>query len=100
TDGRWRAVSVGQTIIMTRPAQPMDGLTDSLWFCTLGEHIAPRPSLHTQIDADVVILGAGYSGLWTAWFLKHYQPDLQVVMLDAAVAGAGASGRNGGWLIG
>ncbi|WP_232849662.1 NAD(P)/FAD-dependent oxidoreductase [Bowmanella yangjiangensis] len=85
---------------MTRPAQPMDGLTDSLWFCTLGEHIAPRPSLHTQIDADVVILGAGYSGLWTAWFLKHYQPDLQVVMLDAAVAGAGASGRNGGWLIG
>lgn len=50
--------------------------------------------------ADVCIVGAGYTGLWTAWALLRAQPDLQVVVVEARYAGFGASGRNGGWLSG
>lgn len=76
------------------------GLDESLWYLTLGEPMLPRASLENDIEADVCILGAGYSGLWTALFLKQKQPSLKVVVLEAAMAGEGASGRNGGWLMG
>jgi glycine/D-amino acid oxidase-like deaminating enzyme len=46
----------------------------------------------------VCIVGAGYTGLWTAYYLKEARPDLRVVVLEAAFAGFGASGRNGGWV--
>lgn len=48
-------------------------------------------------SADVVIVGGGYSGLWTAIHLKNAQPALSVVVLEAREPGFGASGRNGGW---
>ena len=48
-------------------------------------------------DADVVIVGAGYTGLWTAYHLLCTQPDLRVVVFEARRVGVGASGRNGGW---
>jgi glycine/D-amino acid oxidase-like deaminating enzyme len=48
----------------------------------------------------VAIVGAGYTGLWTAYYLKLAQPALQIVVLDAHRAGFGASGRNGGWVTG
>ncbi len=51
-------------------------------------------------DCDVAIIGAGYTGLWTAYYLKRQDPALQVQVFEAAHAGFGASGRNGGWLIG
>ncbi|TIC82052.1 NAD(P)/FAD-dependent oxidoreductase [Crenobacter intestini] len=51
-------------------------------------------------DCDVAIVGAGYTGLWTAYYLKRLAPQLSVQVFDAAHAGFGASGRNGGWLIG
>ncbi|MFV0597071.1 NAD(P)/FAD-dependent oxidoreductase [Shewanella sp.] len=57
-------------------------------------------SLEHDITADVAIIGAGYSGLWTANYLKQYQPNLSVVILEAERIGQGASGRNGGWLMG
>ena len=49
------------------------------------------------MDADVVIVGAGFTGLWTAYYLKKADPHLRVVVLEREIAGFGASGRNGGW---
>ncbi|MCC9195419.1 FAD-dependent oxidoreductase [Arthrobacter sp. zg-Y820] len=58
----------------------------------------PRPALAGDSTADVVIVGAGYTGLWTAYYLKQAQPGLDIAVLEARFAGFGASGRNGGWL--
>jgi glycine/D-amino acid oxidase-like deaminating enzyme len=54
--------------------------------------------LAADISADVCIVGAGYTGLWTAYYLKKAAPHLNIVLLDREFAGYGASGRNGGWL--
>jgi glycine/D-amino acid oxidase-like deaminating enzyme len=69
----------------------------SFWLETLGDPCTPRPSLGGDRDADVVIVGAGYTGLWTAYYLTEADPWLRVVVLEAEIAGFGASGRNGGW---
>ncbi|MBV9094099.1 MAG: FAD-dependent oxidoreductase [Streptosporangiaceae bacterium] len=58
----------------------------------------PRPPLPGGAEADVCIVGAGFTGLWTAYYLKRADPGLRVVVLEAAFAGFGASGRNGGWV--
>ena len=60
----------------------------------------PRPPLPGSRDADICIVGAGYTGLWTAYYLKQADPSLRIVVLEARFAGFGASGRNGGWLSG
>src|SRR5919202_2078220 len=72
----------------------------SWWWRALGGMPARRPSLPGPLEADVAIVGAGYTGLWTAWHLKAAQPSLRVVVLERETAGFGASGRNGGWLSG
>lgn len=72
----------------------------SLWLDQLDEPLAARPSLTQDLQADVAIIGAGYSGLWTAYYLKRQAPQLRIVILEAQIAGFGASGRNGGWLMG
>ncbi|MGK0722006.1 NAD(P)/FAD-dependent oxidoreductase [Leucobacter sp. W1478] len=59
---------------------------------------AQRPELPGNVTADVAIVGAGYTGLWTAYYLKQAQPDLRVVVIEQRHVGYGASGRNGGWL--
>lgn len=71
----------------------------SLWWDTLPpELLAPIGApLAGDHDADVVIVGAGYTGLWTAYYLKRAAPDLRIAVVEAQVAGFGASGRNGGW---
>lgn len=69
----------------------------SLWFDQLGESVRPRPPLPGDVEADVAIVGAGYTGLWTAYYLNRADPTLRIVVLEAEVAGFGASGRNGGW---
>ena len=70
----------------------------SFWWHASGGFPPRRPSLPGQAEADVCIVGAGYTGLWTAWYLTRADPGLRVIVLDAAFAGFGASGRNGGWL--
>src|SRR5215475_2175385 len=57
-----------------------------------------RPSLPGSTEADVCIVGAGYTGLWTAYYLNRADPALRIVVLEANFAGYGASGRNGGWV--
>ncbi len=58
----------------------------------------PRAPLTGDTTADVVIVGGGYTGLWTAYYLKTSAPDLRVTVLEQKFCGYGASGRNGGWL--
>jgi glycine/D-amino acid oxidase-like deaminating enzyme len=70
----------------------------SLWFDQLdGDSLTPRPALTGSTEADVCIVGAGLTGLWTAYYLLQTEPTLRVVLLEAEIAGFGASGRNGGW---
>jgi glycine/D-amino acid oxidase-like deaminating enzyme len=58
----------------------------------------PCPPLRGETSADVVILGGGFTGLWTAWFLAERSPGIDVVVLERDVCGSGASGRNGGFV--
>jgi glycine/D-amino acid oxidase-like deaminating enzyme len=69
----------------------------SLWHDTADDDWAARPALPGDLDVDVAVVGAGYTGLWTAYYLKRADPTLRVVVLERVVAGFGASGRNGGW---
>jgi glycine/D-amino acid oxidase-like deaminating enzyme len=69
----------------------------SLWHDTAGDDWVPRDPLSGDTRADVAIVGAGFTGLWTAYYLLREDPTLRVVLLEAETAGFGASGRNGGW---
>ena len=68
----------------------------SLWH-DQGPMPKARPSLNSAVEADVVIVGGGYTGLWTAYYLLGARPGLSVVVLESEFCGFGASGRNGGW---
>jgi glycine/D-amino acid oxidase-like deaminating enzyme len=72
----------------------------SHWFRQLDPQPVPRPALPGSRSADVCIVGGGFTGLWTAYELRRADPSLDVVVLEAEVAGFGASGRNGGWVVG
>jgi glycine/D-amino acid oxidase-like deaminating enzyme len=70
----------------------------SLWLDRLeGDLLVPRSPLPGPLQVDVAIVGAGYTGLWTAYYLTRADPGLRVAILEREVAGFGASGRNGGW---
>jgi len=71
----------------------------SFWWRDIGLPKARAP-LAGPATADVCIIGAGYTGLWAAYYLKQAQPDLDVLVVEKSFAGFGASGRNGGWLTG
>src|SRR5437773_7967063 len=58
------------------------------------------PPLTGDIKADVVIVGGGFTGLWTAYHLTQTKPDLKVVVLEQDICGGGPSGRNGGFASG
>lgn len=72
----------------------------SFWYADLGGLPPRRAPLAGDARADVCIIGAGYTGLWAAWYLKALAPGLDVLVVERAFAGYGASGRNGGWLTG
>jgi glycine/D-amino acid oxidase-like deaminating enzyme len=69
----------------------------SLWHETVPGDWTPRPALPGDRDADVAIVGAGFTGLWTALYLAQADPSLRIAIVESQVAGFGASGRNGGW---
>ena len=72
----------------------------SFWYSDIGLPATRRPPLGGDASVDVCIIGAGYSGLWSAYYLKQANPGLNVLICEKDFAGFGASGRNGGWLTG
>jgi glycine/D-amino acid oxidase-like deaminating enzyme len=72
----------------------------SFWQSTVEPASGLHPPLRGEHRADVCIVGAGYTGLWTAYELLGAAPDLEIVVLEAQTVGFGASGRNGGWVLG
>ena len=75
---------------------PVEGR--SVWADTFPEHERTAfPSLERDLDVDVAIIGAGLTGLWTAWHLMQRDPALRVAVVERETVGFGASGRNGGW---
>ena len=61
-----------------------------------GRPIAPAQPLAGETEADVAVVGGGFTGFWTALFLKELEPSLSVCVVEGHVAGYGASGRNAG----
>lgn len=78
-----------------------EGRYAGFWFEQAGGGDAgdDAPRLEDETKADVCIVGGGYTGLWTALRLKELDPAIDVVMVEAAVCGAGASGRNAGFAM-
>jgi len=75
-------------------------LSEPYWLAALNDPAPARPALPGDRSADVAIVGGGYTGLWTAYYLARADPSLRIVVLEAEYAGFGASGRNGGWCSG
>jgi len=67
------------------------------WLDHCGDDLTRRPALAGDETVDVAILGGGFSGLWTAYFLLRADPGLSVAVIEQQFCGYGASGRNGGW---
>jgi glycine/D-amino acid oxidase-like deaminating enzyme len=77
--------------------EPLPYASRSFWLDSVPGSLEPRPPLPGDVQCDVAIVGAGYTGLWTAYYLHRADPSLRIVILEAEIAGFGASGRNGGW---
>ncbi|MYB28720.1 MAG: FAD-dependent oxidoreductase [Acidimicrobiaceae bacterium] len=71
-----------------------------MWLDIFPGLLDPRPALDGDRDADVAIVGGGYTGLWTAYYLLGLDPTLRVTVIERDICGFGASGRNGGWAVG
>ncbi len=101
---------------MTTPANQSSGkppivstvpsaTTGAMWLDRLDPPIKARPSLtalgsDAPTEVDVAIIGGGYSGLWTAYYLAKVNPNLSILVIEREFCGFGASGRNGGWCEG
>lgn len=72
----------------------------SFWFDSLEAPPSAEPPAALPDRVDVAIIGGGYTGLWTAYYLKQQQPELDIAVFEAMTTGFGASGRNGGWCMG
>ena len=59
--------------------------------------VEPAPALEHETDADVLVVGGGYTGLWAAWHVRALEPEARVVLLESEICGEGPSGRNGGF---
>jgi len=70
----------------------------SYWFDSLEDVDVLSGNIPDQVD--VAIIGAGFTGLWTAYYLKKQSPEISITVLEAETVGFGASGRNGGWCMG
>ena len=79
------------------PAEPRPLADLSYWFASLDSPVIARPPLGGDAAVDVAIVGGGFTGLWTAYYLLTKEPSTRIAVLEAEVAGFGASGRNGGW---
>ena len=67
------------------------------YYAATRNHTGDFPTLEEQVECDVCVIGAGYTGLSSALFLA--EAGYSVTVLEAAKVGFGASGRNGGQLV-
>lgn len=81
---------------MTRDTTAPTGL----WLEQALGDVPPRPPLSGSATVDVAIVGGGFTGLWTAFHLAELDPTLRIAVLEAGHCGSGASGRNGGFVLG
>lgn len=67
------------------------------WIEEAGE-VESRPPLAADIEAEVLVVGGGYTGMWAAWYARQLKPEARIVLLESEeVCGRGPSGRNGGF---
>jgi glycine/D-amino acid oxidase-like deaminating enzyme len=88
---------VRQVIVALSDSGPLRNGGVSFWYAGTGLP-EPRPALPGPAEVDVCVVGGGFTGLWTAYYLKKADPSLRVAVLERRFCGYGASGRNGGWL--
>jgi glycine/D-amino acid oxidase-like deaminating enzyme len=86
--GTWDGIEMSQAIAYRQL---------SFWHDTVPGSLDPAPGLTNDIQVDVAIVGAGLTGLWTAYYLNKADPELSIAICEREIAGFGASGRNGGW---
>src|SRR5271155_5283084 len=67
------------------------------WLATRRENtVSP---LGGNVDAEILIVGGGFTGLWTAFFLKQLDPKLDIALVEQGTVGYGGSGRNAGMVM-
>jgi glycine/D-amino acid oxidase-like deaminating enzyme len=71
--------------------------TPAGWWLEEAGEPSPEPALECALDADVVVVGGGFTGMWTAWHLLEADAAARVAILDGDLCGHGPSGRNGGF---
>jgi glycine/D-amino acid oxidase-like deaminating enzyme len=85
---------------------PIPGIRRAWWLREALAHeatagpVAAAPPLRGEETAEVAIIGGGYTGMWTAYFLTERAPDTRIVLLEQDICGGGPSGRNGGFVHG
>src|SRR5918998_5018901 len=67
------------------------------WWLEEAGRIESLPPLSGALEADVVVIGGGYTGMWSAWHVLQAEPSARVVLLEGGLCGHGPSGRNGGF---
>src|SRR3989344_4533848 len=80
---------------MTARIPPAD--IGSYWLASCDDDLTPRPALSGDETVDVAIMGGGFTGLWTAYYLLRDNPDLSIAIVGRLFCGWGAWGRRGGW---
>lgn len=88
----------GPSAAVELPPAPANRWARSLWLDGVVHDVTPRDQLPGDHACDVAIVGAGFGGLWTAYYLKAADPSLRVTVVEAEIAGFGAAGRNGGFV--
>src|SRR5690349_13146495 len=78
-------------------ARALADAAPSVFWLDRPDRPAPRPTLDAPTSADLVVVGGGYTGLWTALLAKEADPSRDVLLLEAGRIGWAASGRNGGF---
>lgn len=84
------------------PAEVVDaalsGVRDSSYWLDSPDRPAPEPALAQDTTTDLLVVGGGYTGLWTALIAKERDPERDVLLLEGSECGWAASGRNGGFV--
>jgi len=90
----------GQRLVLAVAVTVSNYRERSMWLDTFEGSLEPRAALLGDRDFDVVIVGGGFTGMWSAYYLMSQDPTLRVAVLERDICGFGASGRNGGWAVG